>query len=300
MAAPEDLRACGERIEALLEASAGGGPVARDRAEELVRLVVELYGAGLQRVLEVAHDAGALTDPVLEALAADELVSSLLLVHGLHPYGVAERVERALAGVRPYLASHGGDVELLDVGEDGVVRLRLKGSCNGCASSSVTLKLAVETAIEAAAPEIIRIEVDDPVPDAAVGLIPVSALTAHLHPTEAGTGSVWEPVGSFDELASGGLRAVVVGGLKVIVCRAGSELYAYRDTCPACSASVATAVLQRGLDGSAVLTCPQCRTHYDVRQAGRGIDENQHHLDPLPLLERADGVAIAVPVAVPA
>ena len=72
-------------------------------------------------------------------------MASLLLVHGLHPYDVETRVARALDGVRPYLGSHGGDVELLGVTDDGVVRLRLLGSCDGCPSSSVTLKLAVET-----------------------------------------------------------------------------------------------------------------------------------------------------------
>jgi hypothetical protein len=105
-----DPAATGERIERLLEASAAAGPIARERAEELVRLVVELYGAGLERVLELAYDAGALDDDLLASLAGDELVSSLLLVHGLHPYGVEERVQRALDDVRPYLGSHGGDV----------------------------------------------------------------------------------------------------------------------------------------------------------------------------------------------
>ena len=64
--------------------------------------------------------------------------------------------------MRPYLGSHGGDVELLDVTADGVVRLRMLGSCDGCPSSAVTLKLAVEGAIEAAAPEITAIEVEEP------------------------------------------------------------------------------------------------------------------------------------------
>jgi len=121
--------------------------VARERAEELVRLTADLYGAGIERILDIAFDAGQLNDEVLAALAADELVANLLIVHGLHPYGVELRVEQALESVRPYLGSHGGDVELLDVTDAGVVRLRLLGSCNGCASSSVTLKLAVEGAI---------------------------------------------------------------------------------------------------------------------------------------------------------
>jgi len=82
-----------------------------------------------------------------------------LVVHDLHPLDLETRVARALERVRPYLGSHGGDVKLLGV-EDGVVLLRLEGSCQGCPSSTVTMKLAIEKAIEEAAPEILRIEVE--------------------------------------------------------------------------------------------------------------------------------------------
>ena len=141
----EDLRSTGERIEALLDASAAHGQVARHRAEELVRLVTDLYGAGLERLLDIVYESGRLDAEVLDALAADELVASLLLVHDLHPYDVRTRVQRALDGVRPYLGSHGGDVELLGVSDDGVVHLQLLGSCEGCPSSSVTLELGSRT-----------------------------------------------------------------------------------------------------------------------------------------------------------
>lgn len=305
-----DLRSSGERIEALLEASAANGPLARERAEELVRLVVELYGAGLERVLEIVYDAGGLDDAALQGLADDELVASLLLVHGLHPYGVQDRVEQALAKVRPYLGSHGGDVELLDVTDDGVVRLRLLGSCDGCASSSLTLSLAVEGAIQAAAPEIVRIDVE-PGTSAGSSVIPVESLTARLHavpdPSVLNTGSVgaplWELVADVADLPSGAVRHVVVAGLDVLVCRVGSERYAYRDACPSCAASLADAVLERGLGaprGAAVLTCPQCRSHYDVQRAGQGLDGTDRHLDPLPLLVQDGVVHIAVPARVPA
>ncbi len=70
-----DARSVGERIERLLDASAASGPMVGERAEELVRLVVELYGAGLERVLELAYEAGALSDDLLDALADDDLVS---------------------------------------------------------------------------------------------------------------------------------------------------------------------------------------------------------------------------------
>jgi len=146
-----DLRATGERIEALLEAASAGGRVARERAEELVRLVVDLYGAGLERLLDILHEAGRLDDGLLDRLAADDLVASLLAVHGLHPDDVGTRVARALDGVRPYLGSHGGDVQLLDVTDDGTVRLRMLGSCDGCASSAVTCTPTATPARPAAA-----------------------------------------------------------------------------------------------------------------------------------------------------
>jgi Fe-S cluster biogenesis protein NfuA len=155
-----DPQVAGERIDQLIDALGAGGPVARERAEELVRVVIELYGAGLERLLQIAGPE--LADSTVDRIADDELVAGLLVVHGLHPYNVTERVERALESVRPYLRSHGGDVELLDVDEDGVVRLRLLGHCDGCAGSTATLRSAVDGAIEAAAPEVIRIDVEEP------------------------------------------------------------------------------------------------------------------------------------------
>jgi Fe-S cluster biogenesis protein NfuA len=175
-----DVQQVGARIEALLDASAAHGAMARERSEELVRLVVDLYGAGLERLLDALYEAGRLDETAQQALAADELVASLLLVHDLHPYDLATRVERALEDVRPYLRMHEGDVRLLEVTAEGVVRVRLLGSCDGCASSSATLRSAVRGAVEAAAPEVTGIEVADPEP-AAGTVIPVSALRSRLH-----------------------------------------------------------------------------------------------------------------------
>src|SRR3954451_10722538 len=86
-------RTAGDRIQTLLDASASGGAVARERAEELVRLVTDLYGAGLERLMDLLHETGRLDDALLTELADDDLLASLLLVHGLHPYGVETRVE---------------------------------------------------------------------------------------------------------------------------------------------------------------------------------------------------------------
>jgi Fe-S cluster biogenesis protein NfuA len=119
-------------------------------AIEALQAVVELYGEGLRRLV---------AQGVPDELAADELVSHLLLLHDLHPTDAETRVARALDEVRPYLGSHGGDVELVGV-EDGVARVRLHGTCNGCPSSSATLTNAIEQAVQRAAPELDGVEAE--------------------------------------------------------------------------------------------------------------------------------------------
>src|ERR1700761_7716400 len=170
--AEREWRTAGDRIQTLLDSCAASGAAAYERAQQLVREVVGLYGAGLERIMSAA-------DPGLtERLATDALVASLLLVHGLHPHDVRRRVSDALDGVRPYLGSHGGDVDLIEIvdGPDGgTVRLAFKGSCKSCPSSAVTLELAVEDAVRAAAPEISSIEVVAAEPAASSSVIPAES-----------------------------------------------------------------------------------------------------------------------------
>lgn len=305
----------GDRIESLLDALGAGGAVARGRAEELVRQVTELYGSGLARILEILDDRGQLDGATLDALTADELVSSLLVIHGLHPQDVETRVAAALDSVRPYLGSHGGNVELLDISPAGVVRLRLLGTCQGCPSSSVTLKFAVEEAIESAAPEVTAIEVVEEESRPAVpAVIPVDALRVRLnHPGGGAAGRAagdaggwqehaagsWEPVPEVAGLEPGDIAGFLVGGYPVLVCRTGQDVYAYRDYCPRCTASMAGATLQRALAapaGGGLLRCPSCRAHFDVRQAGSCLEDRNLHLDPLPLLVRSGVMSVAVPM----
>src|SRR5215217_588775 len=193
------------RVDVLLEELERAGPaIPTDLAVELVQALLDLYGEGLSRVVaEVAgrDDAGALA----RALAGDELVSHLLLLHGLHPLPVEERVRGALAEVRPYLESHGGDVELLGV-DDGVVRLALRGSCDGCASSTATLKLAIEDAIHKAAPDVEGIEAEGAAPPAPAPLLQLEIAESLRTPVAA----AWSHAGTLDDLGEGApiVRAV--------------------------------------------------------------------------------------------
>jgi Fe-S cluster biogenesis protein NfuA len=155
------------RLERLDELPDGA---VKEAALAAVQAIVELYGEGLSHIVEVLATRGE--DGLAEQLADDELVAHLLLLHGLHPIPVEDRVEQALAGVLPYLRSHGGDAELIEV-QDAVVRLRLQGSCSGCPSSAITLKHAIEEAIFAAAPDVEEVRADGatPPPQPSDGLI---------------------------------------------------------------------------------------------------------------------------------
>jgi Fe-S cluster biogenesis protein NfuA len=152
-----------QRIEELvrtleaLEASTDSS--VRSSALELMRSLMELHGAGIERMMEIAFDSGAHGGEIIDRLAGDELVAKLLLLYDLHPHGLETRASRALEGVRPHLKSHGGNVELLGVA-DGVIRLRLQGNCNGCPSSAETLRQLIEQAIYEAAPDARAIEVE--------------------------------------------------------------------------------------------------------------------------------------------
>jgi Fe-S cluster biogenesis protein NfuA/nitrite reductase/ring-hydroxylating ferredoxin subunit len=285
-------RSAGDRIQILLDASAGSGTVVRERTEQLAAELTDLYGAALERMIAITADAAP---ELVDLFAADELVASLMLVHGLHPHGVERRIEDALDSVRPYLGSHGGDVALLEVVErqDGpVVRLEFAGSCKSCPSSAVTLEFAVEDAVRAAAPEIAAIEVVAAQPESTSGLISVDSLMSRVHTKDS---AAWHPLPDLEDLGSGEVGGFLVAGVPILACRIGDDLFAYHDRCGRCQESMAGAALHRPMGapiGQAVLRCPRCHAHFDVVHAGAGLDdiaETAEHLDPIPLLRR-DGV----------
>jgi Fe-S cluster biogenesis protein NfuA/nitrite reductase/ring-hydroxylating ferredoxin subunit len=244
---------------------------ARDTATAAIGALLDLYGEGLGRIVDTvaAHDSGELA----EALAADELVSHLLMLHGLHPVPLEERLADALDEVRPYLESHGGNVEMLAV-EDGAVRLRLEGSCSGCPSSTVTLKLAIENAIRRAAPEI-----GDVIAEGAEAP-PGAPTLLQIEPPAS-----WATAGGLPDLVNDAPLLKHIQGEELMFLRVSGSVYAYRPTCPCCSGSVAGGALV-GAD----LSCPACGAHFDVMRAGRCLDRPHYNLEPVPLLVDGTGL----------
>ena len=288
----------GDQIEELLAAltARGQGPA----AEELVRLLVGLYGDGLAHIMEAVaedDDAGSAGPALLDRLTGDPLVESLLLLHGLHPLDVDTRIQRALDRVRPYLGSHAGGVHYVGV-SDGVARLRLEGNCDGCPSSAVTVQLAIEGAVQDAAPEVSEVVVEG-VTEAApaapgpvllqIGPRPDEVALAGAPLEDAGGGWVTLP-----EIGPPSARPVTTtaSDLPIVLCSVRGTLYAYRDGCAACGAGLGDGRLDRE-----VLTCP-CGATYDVSRAGRGLGDTTLHLNPLPLVTDSQGIRVAIPAAV--
>jgi Fe-S cluster biogenesis protein NfuA/nitrite reductase/ring-hydroxylating ferredoxin subunit len=278
------------RVEGLLEQLDALPDAAREIATQAMQALLDLYGEGLERIVDVVaeRDDGTLAD----ALADDELVAHLLLLHGLHPVSVEERVGGALEGVLPYLESHGGNVQLLGV-EDGIVHLRLEGSCSGCPSSSMTLKLAIEDAIFKAAPDVEGVRAEGAVSpaDPSSGLLQLEIVKPAAAPSVSP--GAWAMAGGMPELSGGGVLLKEVSGEPVLFLRPSERVYAYRPVCPGCAGSLGEASLR-----ASELTCVGCGNRYDVLRAGRCLDAPQLHLEPVPLLvDDAGLVKVALGVA---
>jgi len=177
-------------IEELINAlNAAPDTTVSGKSRELARALLELHGAGLERVFELIHWNSSSCQTLIVELAQDELISNLLVLHGLHPLDLETRVRNALESVKPRLGLHGGSVELIGVTPEGGIKLRLEGNCHGCPSSRVTLKSSIEEAIYAAAPDVTAMEVEGAV-DAFAGVLGSPQPKFTVCPTDNGQNSV--------------------------------------------------------------------------------------------------------------
>ena len=275
----EALNRAGSRIQELVaQIDALPNSPARVLFQECLESVLAFYGHGLERILQLVANAGPDGQKIYHDLIHDNVVRGLLIIHDLHPVEIETRLRDALDKVRPYLRSHGGNVELISLTND-VARLRLQGTCKSCASSTVTLELAIRHAIEEACPDLIGFEVEGAPPQSA-------GATVAPHPQRATPN--WIVIDHALQLDDEAGMSVRVGDLRLVICKVNGDLYAYRNNCPTCNMPLNTRMLDSGL-----LQCGLGH-QYDVRQAGRCPDNPNVHLDPFPLLILDDVVKVAV------
>jgi hypothetical protein len=172
MRAPQEFQERVGRIEKLvqkLEASAD--PVSRGTARELIQSLMELHGGGLERILEIiSNTGGAACAVIVKALGCDDLVSSLLVLHGLHPDDFETRVRRGLDKVRPQLRSRGVSLNVIEIVGDQV-RLKIDGP------ASNELEKALRDALLEAAPDASEVSIEGGVERApSSSFVPLSSL----------------------------------------------------------------------------------------------------------------------------
>jgi Fe-S cluster biogenesis protein NfuA/nitrite reductase/ring-hydroxylating ferredoxin subunit len=296
VAGPEQLVQSIQDLQERLETT--GDTATREVADQLVSAVVRMYGAGLERIVDVLAGAGSDGRRIADALSEDELVSTLLLIHDLHPVPLDDRVRAALDSVRPYMESHGGNVELLSL-HDGVATIHLRGSCSDCAASAVTLELAIKQALEEAAPDLEGLEVLGVAPQTTGGPgLPMVSGSPQLAPTDMELPVViagpapqpsWVEVQSVAGLADGALAAVSVAGSDLFVANVDGTLLAYRDRCANCGAALHAGALSAG-----ALACPECDRSFFLPRAGRSLDDEHMQLEPVPLLRDEGRVKVAL------
>ena len=172
-----------ERLLGKIEEAAD--PDLRRMVRELTQFVMDLHGAGLERILETLRGTGGEGEKLVEKLSRDDVVASLLVLHGIHPLDMETRVAQGLEEARRRLRAHGGEVELLSI-QDGAVRLRLRANGHGCGSTAAALREMVEEAVYGAAPDLafVTLEGEGDKRD----FVALEALQAMVPPRQAANG----------------------------------------------------------------------------------------------------------------
>lgn len=228
----------------------------------VLQLIDGLHRTSVSRLAAQLKDVGLWDTEVWDAVLEDEAVNVLFTLYDQLPLGEDAQVEDALGLIRPYVHSHGGEVEVLRV-EDGVVHLRLKGSCQSCSAKGATLEHGVEAALREGFTGFRSMVVHES-DDAASGTwidLPMAA-PAPAKPR----GPVFQEVAQVSDLPTDRAVLANVEGRAVLLVRLGSQAYAYDPTCPECKMPLEGAKLS-----SNVLVCPWQNCAFDLR-SGRRVD----------------------------
>jgi Fe-S cluster biogenesis protein NfuA len=152
-------------------------PAARAAAKELVQLLMDLHGTALERIMEIVFESADGGSKMIDELGQDQLVSSLLVLYGLHPDDLQTRVERKLQQIRSTLHKMGAEAKLVSV-ISGEVRLHVSLEGHTCGSTKSTVQGTMEEAMYEAAPDLTSLVVEGLEEPAASGFVAVETLLA--------------------------------------------------------------------------------------------------------------------------
>lgn len=177
----EKLRRLGVLVGELDQMPGGGSKVA---ARELVQLLMEIHGEGLERMMETIFDSGAPGATLIDRLGQDPIVRNLLLLYSLHPDDLETRVVKALDMAGRRLRKFDAEVELVSI-QDGAIQIRLRTTGHGCGSTTKNLKAIVEEAVYDQAPDLTSVMILEPEENSS-GFVPIENLVKHAMGAHAG------------------------------------------------------------------------------------------------------------------
>jgi Fe-S cluster biogenesis protein NfuA/nitrite reductase/ring-hydroxylating ferredoxin subunit len=259
-------------------------PELRDQVFDLLQTVDAIHRMGLSHLVALLGQEGRAE--FFERAADDPIVRTLLLLYDMLPSDEIDQVETALSMIRPYIHSHGGQIEVLGVA-DGVVHLRLSGACQGCAGQAMTLQRGIVAALREGFPGFQGIQVHEPEQRQRAEVIPL--MIAAQEPTRSLRQPIFHSVAHVEELPDGTLRAFDVDGVRALVANVAGEFYAVRNSCPG-----SVAPLELGSFTPPVLICPWHNEAYDVRSGKRVDGEAGPGLAVLPVAVVDGKVQLAV------
>jgi Fe-S cluster biogenesis protein NfuA/nitrite reductase/ring-hydroxylating ferredoxin subunit len=269
---------------------------------QLETLVTTLERDGDERALELLRLMDAIHRPALELLLAGNpdhpIAVAVLSMYELVPLDEHTQIEEALDEIRPYIESHGGGLELLEV-DGGVVHVRLSGSCHGCAAAAVARRRGVETKLRERIPwftEIVAHEPEGGEADGDPGVLPLLQIEPlRRAPPDDGEllqiaqlkRPVFVDVGTLAELGPGEMTHAAVDDKDILVLNVEGEPYAFHNVCPVDGRSP----LDGGRLTGSVLVCPWHNCAYDARSGKRADDEpGQKSLAVVPIAVSSEGV----------
>jgi nitrite reductase/ring-hydroxylating ferredoxin subunit/Fe-S cluster biogenesis protein NfuA len=265
----EDFQILAERVDQVMESIKALPEDARIKAMELKKAIEAFHKHALRKLISTFRETKEGKELLLKAVE-DPSIYAMFLMHGIIKQDLFTRVAAALEEVRPYMKSHGGDVELVKV-EEKTVYVRLQGSCSGCSLSALTLKNGVEEAIKARVPEIEDVVMADE--EVASGYLPIHT----INDTGSLEQSGWVQGPSIFELEEGEPFSFSCEEHNVLLVRMNGKVMAFRNQCPHMGMP-----LDGGLVDGSLITCPWHGFRFDL-STGECMTAPHVQLEPFPV-----------------
>ncbi len=267
-------------IEALTSLSENWDDTARKGAQARAEAIDALNAEAFRRLIRHLRDVDGMAS-ALKSAASDEVVYAVLRRHGILRPSLFERVDEALNSVRPMLASHGGDAELVSVEASSAV-VRFLGACDGCPASALTFYSGVKKAIQEQVPQIKEVK-------QAKGLGGGGGDQVHFtSPFAAYQKDGWNKAADLSEVPDGQTRVFDVDGHSVLISRFGDRVTCFENAC---------AHMGMAMDGGEIadgfITCPYHQFKYSL-ESGECLTAPEVQLQPHGVRVVGDSIEVRV------